>query len=207
MKNTDTFNKTNNMTPPPPMTLLDVKKVLRTRVIDFDFEFTRESCMEVVNVINKLIEFDGIVGTPDSQKTLRINIYSYGGHCDSLWTLIDRIEWLKEHGYTVITHNLSVAMSCGFVLSIAGNVKTCTPYATYLNHQVSAGTIGTFGEMESYLEHLKATEEAFTEYIRQHTHMTEEELMKPYTTNRDVYYTACDAIKHGIADEIRSYSN
>lgn len=201
------MKKSNNNMSMPSLALVDAKKVLRTRVIDFDFEFTRESCMEVVGVINKLIEFDKLMGTPDKNKTLRINVYSYGGHCDSLWSLIDRIEWLKANGYTVTTHNISVAMSCGFVLSIAGNVKTCTPYARYLNHQVSSGAIGTFGEVETYAEDFKQVQEAFVGYIRLNTDLSEFEIQRPYTTNRDVIYTAEEAVKMGVAHKIASYSN
>lgn len=198
----------NNQIAPPANGMVNVRKALRTRVIDFKFEFTRESCMEVVKVLNKIIELDKIMNTPDNEKIVRINIYSYGGQCDSLMALLDKIEWMKANGYTIITHNMSVAMSCGFVLSIAGNVKTCTPYATYLNHQISAGASGTFAWVETFVkEEMEVMQKFFTKYIAEHTHMTEEEVMKPYRTNRDVYYTACEAIKHGIADEIKSYEN
>ena len=192
---------------PMMLELVDVKKVIRTRVIDFNFEFTRETVMEVVRALSKVIEYDRIMKTPKELKRIRINVYSYGGHVDSLWALIDKIEYMKDHGYTVITHNVTVAMSCGFVLAVSGNVRTCTPYATYLNHQISAGTIGTYGEMQNYVVHLDEAMSKFKEYIKKQTHMTDEEIDRPYTTNRDVYYTPCEALKWEIANEIKSYEN
>ena len=49
---------------PMMLELVDVKKVIRTRVIDFNFEFTRETVMEVVRALSKVIEYDRIMKTP-----------------------------------------------------------------------------------------------------------------------------------------------
>lgn len=184
------------------MPLLDFKKVIRTRQIDFNQEFTRDYMVDVCSALDKLVEYDRIMKTPKKGLTIRFNIYSYGGAIDSLMFLLAKMDKLKELGYEVITHNASVAMSCGFILSIYGTTRTCTKHATYLNHQLSAGTQGTFGEMEVNIEYFKRIERCLENVIREHTHMTEEEIKRPYETNRDVIYDACEAIKHGICDMI-----
>lgn len=186
----------------PPAPMPDYKKVIRTRVIEFNKEFSREFIVDVCKCLDKLMEYDKIMETPKEGLTIKFQIYSYGGAVDSLMFLLSKIDKMIELGYEVITHNASVAMSCGFILSIYGTVRTCTKHATYLNHQLSAGTWGTFGGMEVDQQHFKAVEEHLEQIIRDHTHMTEEELKRPYTTNRDVFYYACDAIKWGIADII-----
>lgn len=182
--------------------VVDYKKVIRTRELDFNQEFTREYCVSIAKAMGKLMEYDRIMKTPKDELKLKINIYSYGGAVDSLFIVLSKIDKLKEAGYEVITHNTTVAMSCGFVLSIYGTVKTCTKYATYLNHQLSAGTIGTYAEMETSVEYFKDTQEKLFSIIMENTHFTEEELNKPYATNRDVIYDACSAVKWGIADFI-----
>lgn len=183
-------------------TMPDYKKVIRTRIIEFQHEFTREFIVDVCKCLDKLMEYDKIMETPKEGLTIKFQIYSYGGAVDSLMFLLSKIDKMIELGYEVITHNASVAMSCGFILSIYGTVRTCTKHSTYLNHQLSAGTWGTFGGMEVDQQHFKAVEEHLEQIIRDHTHMTEEELKRPYTTNRDVFYYACDAIRLGIADMI-----
>ena len=57
-----------------------------------------------------------------------------------------------------------------------------------------------------YLADKEITKE-WKEYIKKQTHMTDEEIDRPYTTNRDVYYTPCEALKWEIANEIKSYEN
>lgn len=191
-----------NMMLPVNQTMIDYKKVLRTRVIEFDREFTRDYCISVANAIGKMIEYDKLIKTPKNKLKLRINVYSYGGDVDALYIVLSKLDRLKELGYEVITHNASVAMSCGFVLSVYGTIKTCSPYATYMNHQVSAGTIGTYAEMETRMGWIKEAEDRLNEIIKRCTNLSNTELNKPYRTNRDVFYNAEEAIKKGIADKI-----
>lgn len=183
--------------------LVNLKGVLRTRQINFTEEFTRPYIMEVCSALDKLMEFDKIMETPKDELKIKFNIYSYGGQCDSLMYLLGKIDKMKELGYEVETCNKSVAMSCGFILSIYGTVRTCTKHATYLNHQISSGTgYCTYGEMQNYTEHLKNVQLYFENIVREHTHMDEDEITRPRTTNQDVYYSPCEAIKWGICDMI-----
>ena len=94
--------------PPVSIDLVDVKKFIRTRTLDFRFEFTRETVMEVLNALNKMIEFDKIMKTEDKLKVLRINVYSYGGHCASLLRLNKCKKWDIE--YILITNQLVVVV-------------------------------------------------------------------------------------------------
>lgn len=183
--------------------MLDFKKVIRTRQLNFDKEFTREYIADVCSALDKLMEFDKIMETPKEALKIKFNIYSYGGQCDSLMYLLSKIDKLKELGYEVETCNKSVAMSCGFILSIYGTVRTCTKHATYLNHQVSSGTgYCTYGEMQNYTEHLQKVQLYFEDIVRQYTHMDEDEVTRPRRTNQDVYYSPCEAVKLGICDMI-----
>lgn len=199
------MNVRNEMASQPPVVidLVDVKKFIRTRTLDFRFEFTRETVMEVLNALNKMIEFDRIMKTDDKLKVLRINVYSYGGHCASLLALTAKIEQMQEMGYRVHTHNESTSCSCGFVLSILGDYKTGTPYCTYLNHQVSAGGMGTFAELEVSLDDIRKMQNTFKEIIHRHCpKVPMEELERPYLTNRDITYSAEEAKALGFIDEI-----
>ena len=182
---------------------VNLKGILLTRQVNFTEEFTRPFIMKVCSALDKLMEYDRIMETPKEELKVKFNIYSYGGQCDSLMYLLAKIDKMKELGYEVETCNKSVAMSCGFILSIYGTVRTCTRHATYLNHQVSSGTgYCTYGEMQNYTEHLKNVQLYFENIVREHTHMDEDEITRPRTTNQDVYYSPCEAIKWGICDMI-----
>ena len=188
--------------PVQPLTI-DFKKVIRTRTIMFDQEFDRMYCLDVVSALDKLIEYDKIMETPKDLLKVRFNIFSYGGQCDAFIALAHKIEQMQDMGYVVHTHNVSMCASCGFMLSIMGDYKTANEYSRYLNHQISAGVMGTFGEMETTTEEVRRFQETFRCIVKKHCpNVSDEELDRPYATNRDITYSAKEALEVGFIDAI-----
>lgn len=188
--------------PVQPLTI-DFKKVIRTRTIMFDQEFDRIYCLDVVNALDKLIEYDKVMETPKHLLKVRFNIFSYGGQCDAFIALAHKIEQMQDMGYVVHTHNVSMCASCGFMLSIMGDYKTANEYSRYLNHQISAGVMGTFGEMETTTEEVRRFQETFRRIVKKHCpNVSDEELDRPYVTNRDITYSAKEALEVGFIDAI-----
>ena len=188
--------------PVQPLTI-DFKKVIRTRTIMFDQEFDRMYCLDVVSALDKLIEYDKIMETPKQLLKVRFNIFSYGGQCDAFIALAHKIEQMQDMGYVVHTHNVSMCASCGFMLSIMGDYKTANEYSRYLNHQISAGIMGTFGEMETTTEEVRRFQETFRRIVKKHCpNVSDEELDRPYATNRDITYSAKEALEVGFIDAI-----
>lgn len=188
--------------PVQPLTI-DFKKVIRTRTIMFDQEFDRMYCLDVVNALDKLIEYDKVMETPKHLLKVRFNIFSYGGQCDAFIALAHKIEQMQDMGYVVHTHNVSMCASCGFMLSIMGDYKTANEYSRYLNHQISAGVVGTFGEMETTTEEVRRFQETFRRIVKKHCpNVSDEELDRPYITNRDITYSAKEALEVGFIDAI-----
>ena len=188
--------------PVQPLTI-DFKKVIRTRTIMFDQEFDRMYCLDVVSALDKLIEYDKIMETPKDLLKIRFNIFSYGGQCDAFIALAHKIEEMQDMGYVVHTHNVSMCASCGFMLSIMGDYKTANEYSRYLNHQISAGVMGTFGEMETTTEEVRRFQETFRRIVKKHCpNVSDEELDRPYVTNRDITYSAKEALEVGFIDAI-----
>ena len=193
----------NSQQQPQLMPMLDYKKVIRTRTIVFDNEFSREYCLDVVSALDKLIEYDKIMETPKQLLKVRFNIFSYGGQCDAFIALAHKIEEMQDMGYVVHTHNVSMCASCGFMLSIMGDYKTANEYSRYLNHQISAGVMGTFGEMEITTEEVRRFQETFRRIVKKHCpNVSDEELDRPYVTNRDITYSAKEALEVGFIDAI-----
>lgn len=188
--------------PVQPLTI-DFKKVIRTRTIMFDQEFDRMYCLDVVSALDKLIEYDKVMETPKQLLKVRFNIFSYGGQCDAFIALAHKIEQMQDMGYVVHTHNVSMCASCGFMLSIMGDYKTANEYSRYLNHQISAGVMGTFGEMETTTEEVRRFQETFRRIVKKHCpNVSDEELDRPYVTNRDITYSAKEALEVGFIDAI-----
>ena len=185
-------------------TLNDIVQVLDTRNIHFNKAFTREYCYEIIDLLNKVREYDSLVKTPKEELYIRITICSEGGSVLALFALLEVIETMKANGYTIHTHCNSMAASCGFILYASGTHRTVGEFAFLLNHQGSSMTRGTFKEMEVDLAFNKMLESKVNDYLRANTNMTEEEIQRPYVTNTDIWYNAQDSIEKGIAHKIEN---
>ena len=179
----------------------DLITVLETRNIYFAKAFTREYCMEIMELLQKLEQYDKLIGYKDDELYVRITICSEGGSILALFALLEQIEHMKEIGYTVHTHS-TFAASCGFILHCSGNYKTCSEFATLLNHQGSSMAMGTLMEMKTSVRLTEKFEERINEYLRKNTRMTEDEIQRPARTNLDIWYSAEEALEIGVVDKI-----
>ena len=181
--------------------LNDLVSVLETRNIHFAKAFGREYCMEIIDLLKKVEQYDKLVGYKGEELYIRITICSEGGSILALFALLEQIEHMKEIGYTVHTHS-NFAASCGFILHCSGNYKTCSEFATLLNHQGSSMAMGTVMEMKTSLQFTEMLEEKINSYLRKNTRMTEDEIQRPKRTNLDIWYNAEQAKEIGVVDEI-----
>ena len=196
-------NNTRAQMPMPFMEpqLNDLVSVLETRNIHFAKAFSRDYCLEIIDLLKKVEQYDKLVGYKDEELYIRITICSEGGSILALFALLEQIEHMKEIGYTVHTHS-TFAASCGFILHCSGNYKTCSEFATLLNHQGSSMAMGTVMEMKTSLQFTEMLEEKINSYLRKNTRMTEDEIQRPKRTNLDVWYNAEQAMQIGVVDEI-----
>jgi ATP-dependent Clp protease protease subunit len=71
-------------------------------------------------------------------KPIKLYIDSYGGYVYQCFGLLGIMKASKAPIHTIVT---GCAMSCGFLISIAGHKRFGFPKSTYLYHQVSGGVI------------------------------------------------------------------
>lgn len=179
----------------------DIVSVLSTRNIMFAEAFTREYCLDIIDLLKRVEEYDKLIGASKDELYIRITICSEGGSILALFALLEQIEHMKKNGYQVHTHS-TFAASCGFVLHCSGTYKTCSEFASLLNHQGSSMAMGTIEEMKVSLEFSKSLEDKINDYLRANTGMSEDEILRPSRTNLDIWYGAEEAYQKGIVDKI-----
>ena len=132
-------NNTRAQMPMPFMEpqLNDIVSVIETRNIHFAKAFSRDYCLEIIDLLKKVESYDRLMNFKGEELYIRITICSEGGSILALFSLLEQIEHMKEIGYTVHTHS-NFAASCGFILHCSGNYKTCSEFAVLLNHQGSS---------------------------------------------------------------------
>jgi ATP-dependent Clp protease protease subunit len=101
--------------------------------------------------------------------------------------------------HTVVT---GVAMSCGFLILIAGHKRFAYPYSTMMYHQSSGDVSGKMKDIVETLSQWKKIDEMCSRIILKKTKITKEMLAESYSAKSDKYLNAEQALKLKVIDEI-----
>lgn len=146
--------------------------------------------------VAKLSDVHGFTYHP---KPIELYIDSYGGYVYQCMGLLGIMENSKVPIHTIVT---GCAMSCGFLIAIAGHKRFAYSHSTFMYHQVSSGAVGKLKDMEEDVMETKRLQKFIEEHTLARTKLTESELEKCYDQKKDWYFTAKQALKHGIIDSI-----
>jgi ATP-dependent Clp protease protease subunit len=132
-------------------------------------------------------------------KPIKLYVDSYGGAVYQCLGLLGIMKSSKVPVHTIVT---GCAMSCGFLISIAGHRRFAYQKATLLYHQVSSMAWGTVKEMEESVIQTKKLQEIIEDHTIENTAITREKLEKIYKRKQDWYITTKEALKLKIIDEV-----
>lgn len=130
-------------------------------------------------------------------------ISTHGGNADDMFALYDIMRIVKEE-CDVVTFGLGKVMSAGVLLLAAGTKgkrkigKNCR----VMIHSVVAGSAGSFHNLENEMEEIRFTQDAYLHALAAESNMTYTQLKKMIDKKVNVYLSAEEAVKMGIADII-----
>lgn len=130
-------------------------------------------------------------------------ISTHGGNADDMFALYDIMRIVREK-CDIITFGLGKVMSAGVLLLAAGTKgqrkigKNCR----VMIHSVIAGNAGSFHNLENEMEEIRHTQDSYLRALADETNMTYTQLRKMIDKKVNVYLSAEEAVKMGIADII-----
>ena len=137
-------------------------------------------------------------------RSISMIVSTHGGVASDMFSIIDVMEMVKDRTCDIETFGVGKVMSAGVPILAAGSKgkrkvgKNCR----IMLHNVMAGTGGTIFSMENELEEIKWVQERYIETLASYTKLTPSKIKKLLKTQKDIYISAEEAIKMGIADEI-----
>ena len=137
----------------------------------------------------------------EKPKMMKLIINSPGGEVSSAFALIDTI---KGSRIPIYTYGLGEIASCGLLTFIAGEKgkRFITRNTAILSHQFSWGSWGKEHELMARVKEFNNTQERIIEHYKRCTGLTEKQIKTYLLPPEDVWLTAKEAVKYGIADEI-----
>jgi|TARA_B110000467_G_C18292735_1_gene465898 ATP-dependent Clp protease protease subunit len=138
-----------------------------------------------------------------SLKQLKLIINSPGGDLSSCFALIDTMKGSKIPVHTV---GLGLIASCGLLLFITGEKghRVLTPNTSILSHQYSWGGWGKEHELFALKKEWDLTTERMVDHYKKCTDMKEQDIRDILLPPEDVWMSAKEAKKYGIADVIKT---
>lgn len=162
----------------------------------FNKDFDASSCGEAMEfiLVRNLMQ-------KDRAKVMKMIINSPGGEVSSAFALIDTMKGSK---IPVYTYGLGEIASCGLMTFIAGEPghRYITRNTAILSHQYSWGAHGKQHELMARVKEFENTHKRILEHYKRCTGLSEFDIKKYLLPAEDVWLTAKEAVKYGIADKI-----
>lgn len=137
-------------------------------------------------------------------RSIAMMISTHGGTASDMFSILDIMDMVKERTCDIETIGIGKVMSAGVPILAAGTPgkRAVGRNCRIMLHNVMAGTGGTIFSMENELEEIKWIQERYIETLANYTKLTPSKIKKLLKTQKDVYISAEEAIKMGIADQI-----
>jgi ATP-dependent Clp protease protease subunit len=187
--------KTNNKDdgPPAPGQIL-----WENSIYYFSDDFTAKSTAPVI----KFIMEKNLLPRSAKPKELTLIINSPGGAVHAAFALIDV---MKSSSIPIKTVGLGMIASCGILTFMAGHKgsRILTPNTSILSHQYSWGSHGKEHELYAVMREFELSTERMLAHYKKCTGMNEKKIREILLPPQDVWLSAEEAVKYGIADEIK----
>lgn len=132
---------------------------------------------------------------------LDLELNSPGGEIIAGLHLIDSLESLRRQHKLTITVRGEACSMAGVVLQAAGD-RVIGKHAYIMLHRASFGAAGTADEVEDSIERTKMYESTIYNILAERSGRSVASWKATLGKRKDVWWTAQDAIKYGLADRI-----
>ena len=177
--------------------LVSFYKDYKERVLWIDKSIDERLFAEIRTIIqwNRDDEKDKI--PVSKRKPIWLIIHSYGGDLEQSLMFCDL---LISSRIPIITVAMGVAMSCGFLIFLAGSKKYAFKHSSLLAHSGSAGFHGTAEQIEEAQKNYKKQLSQMKEYILSRTEIPEKVFNK--NKSKDWYLTAEELTEFKVVDKL-----
>ena len=184
------------------------------RTINLYGDISEKKGADVVAALLYLENTSHTISTTDPQnpeseqvvvaRSIAMMVSTHGGTASDMFSILDIMDMVKERTCDIETFGIGKVMSAGVPILAAGTKgkRKVGRNCRIMLHNVMAGTGGTIFSMENELEEIKWIQERYIETLANYTKLTPSKIKKLLKTQKDVYISAEEAIKMGIADEI-----
>jgi ATP-dependent Clp protease protease subunit len=162
---------------------------------------SEENCADVVYSLFTFWEKEEKAS--EEAPPVEVVISTHGGDASEMFGVYDVMRsFRKEH--QLGTYGIGKVMSAGVLLLAAGSKghRRIGKHCRVMIHSVASGHMGELHNLENELEEVQHTQQQYIKALANETKMSERQIKKVLDKKINVYFTAEEAVKYGIADEV-----
>ena len=173
------------------------------RVIGLYSSVEDEKIAELTQALLYLNEMNRLLPEGQEKKPVEFYINTYGGSADDMFAMYDVMQQVKEET-EIHTIGVGKVMSAGTLLLAAGTKgkRKIGRNCRVMIHNVAAGNFGTLPNLANELEAIQQLQDDYITAMVENTKFTRKKLEKLLNEKVNIYLSAEEAVKYGLADEI-----
>jgi ATP-dependent Clp protease protease subunit len=162
-----------------------------------------ESTVEIIKEIIKANSYDDEqerTVVDYKREPIKLYVQSVGGNVYDCWALVD----VMLHSKTPIhTYCTGYAMSCGFIIYLAGSKRFATKHSTFVYHQISSSyPLTKFEDLVNSIAEDSVLQEMMEQFVVERTNIKKSELEDIKKQKIDLYMHIENAVRSGVVDEV-----
>lgn len=139
----------------------------------------------------------------DVSELIKLYISTHGGSASDMFAIYDVMRMIKKD-IPISTIGLGKVMSAGVLLLAAGSKghRKIGRNCRVMIHSVLGGSEGPIHSLENEMNEIRWTQDRYIKALIQETKITQATMNKLLQKHVNIYLSAEEAVKYGIADEV-----
>ena len=166
-----------------------------TRAVGIFQDITEQKSEEIVYALK--------IYSGESKDPVEFYVNSAGGVASDMFAMYDFMREVRED-MPIHTHGLGKVMSAAVLLLAAGTKgqRKIGKYCRVMIHSVIGGSSGALHDLKNEMKEIQAIQDMYIDALASETKLTKKKLKEMFSKNVNVYLSAEEAVKYGIADII-----
>ena len=156
------------------------------------------------DIIYSLLSIEAVLqNNQEKEKNLDFYISTHGGNAVDMFAIYDVMRQVKKN-CTISTIGIGKVMSAGVLLLASGTKghRKIGKHCRVMLHSVVAGNEGPIHNLENEMSEIRWTQERYTSALIKETKMNKTTIKNLMDKKVNVYLSAEEAVKYGIADQV-----
>jgi len=173
------------------------------RVVGLFSEVVDEKITEIIHGLLYMNEMNKLEEEPKNKRDIEFYLSTYGGSADDMFALYDMMK-IVEEDTDIVTIGMGKVMSAGVLILAAGTKgkRKIGRNCRVMIHSVIAGNHGSLPNLINEMEAIQDLQELYIDRLVEETKMTKKQMKKLLEQKVNIYLSAEEAVKYGIADII-----